>query len=31
MNDLTLSRVSELFDELEEESRIFISRVERIQ
>jgi len=31
MNDLTLSRVSELFGELEEESRIFISRVERIQ
>ena len=31
MNDLTLSRVSELFDELEEESRVFISSVERIQ
>ena len=30
-NDLTLSRVSELFDELEEESRVFISSVERIQ
>jgi len=31
MNDLTLSRVSELFDELEVESRVFISSVERIQ